>query len=373
MFFSTLDGRLLKFVENCLSMQIQQTCRDLLTSTTNTLQGQNLQLPEHQNEFLSNKIATSIASNQSIDITKPRKLTAGQRKRRRKLLQACATKPLMNPLCNKPPEIIIIPDDDDDALLQVSIITKDYPETIITHSQYLRLKAELQNSIRGVRLGTTAPVFKSVTFDPTSAMVLITSGNIATRNWLLDFIPTFKPWDGAELEIENYKMVFTLTEGPMKYSDNDEILAYLKEQNEGLHTERWVVELRFQSKKKLKRLNMFCKIDRESMKTLVAKKHVAFLGLEEVKFQPYNKLPRFPRNDPVFTIDQEESNDVVEVKPNLKTEASDTYENTLINYDGEVIEVIDIIPKSEVVETEIEGVATPCNGEVIDLDSDEEM
>lgn len=355
-------------------MQIQQTCRNLLTSTTNTLQGQNLQLPEHQNEFLSEKIATSIASSPLIDITKPRKLTPRQRKRRRKLLQASAAKPLMNPLCNKPQEIIIIPDDDDDALLQVSIITKNYPETIITHSQYLRLKAELQNSIRGVRLGTTAPVFKSVTFDPAGAMVLITSGNVATRNWLLDFIPTFKPWDGAELEIENYKMVFSLTEGPMKYSDNDEILAYLKEQNEGLHTERWVVELRFQSKKGLKRLNLFCKIDRESMKSLVAKKHVAFLGLEEVKFQPYEDLPRSFRNDQVLTVDQQESSDFVEIKPNLKTEDSDTYENTLINYDGEVIEVIDIIPKSEVDDPEVQPeVVIPYNGEIVELDCDEEL
>lgn len=184
----------------------------------------------------------------------------------------------------------------------MKVVIKTKSDEAVTPEQLIQLQFDLQSKLRGVKLGETAPQFRSCKL--INGVVYVVCVNEPTKVWLEGLVPNLKPWDNADLEIKEvpkiHKMLCTVRKA-LKDSEITDICAMLKEQNKGLLTENWVLFHKIENKRGT--VTLFFKIDNESAKALATNNNVAFLGLEQVIFKDYVKRPG-QANGPVDSDDE---------------------------------------------------------------------
>ena len=131
--------------------------------------------------------------------------------------------------------------------VKVGIIPKNYPNTELSLQQLLATQKAVLAKVVQQRKEKVKPKFGNCLFIP--GYLILICKNRETSDWIKTIIPSIVPWVGAELvAVDENKIpqpVTLIGFFPMSADDsNEEILALLEAQNEGLVVHSWKIFLR---------------------------------------------------------------------------------------------------------------------------------
>lgn len=126
--------------------------------------------------------------------------------------------------------------------VKLGILPKGYPNSELTTEQLMATQKSIIAKVAGQRKEALKPKFGHCAFK--SGYLVIVCKNQETADWLSNIIPTLKPWDGAELTVVDAKDIprpeILIGFFPWSAEDNnEEILALLESQNDGLVVDAW--------------------------------------------------------------------------------------------------------------------------------------
>lgn len=153
--------------------------------------------------------------------------------------------------------------------VKVGILPKNYPHTELSMQQLIATQKAVLAKVVQQRKEKVKPKFGNCLFRP--GYLILICKNRETSDWIKTIIPSIVPWVGAELvAVDENKIpqpVTLIGFFPMSADDsNEEILALLEAQNEGLVVDSWKI---FQRKEINKRhIELTFSVDGTTLRTL---------------------------------------------------------------------------------------------------------
>lgn len=131
--------------------------------------------------------------------------------------------------------------------VKVGILPKNYPNSELTMQQLLATQKAVLNKVVQQRKEKIKPKFGNCLFRP--GYLILICKNQETSDWIKDIISSIIPWVGAELIAVNEDQIpqpeTLIGFFPMSADDsNEEILALLEGQNDGLVVDSWKIFMR---------------------------------------------------------------------------------------------------------------------------------
>lgn len=126
--------------------------------------------------------------------------------------------------------------------VKLGILSTGYPETELTTEQLKTTQKAILAKVVGQRKEQLKPKFGDCVFK--SGYLVIVCKNKETADWLKSIVSTITPWPGAELTAVDEKNIpqpeILIGFFPWSTEDkNEEILALLESQNDGLAVDAW--------------------------------------------------------------------------------------------------------------------------------------
>ena len=130
---------------------------------------------------------------------------------------------------------------------KIGILPKDFPNSELNLQQLIAIQKAVLNKVVQQRKEKIKPKFGNCLFRP-SYLILICK-NRETSDWIKNIIAYINPWEGADLIAVDEKHIpqpeTFIGFFPMSAEDsNEDILALLEAQNEGLVVDSWKIFMR---------------------------------------------------------------------------------------------------------------------------------
>lgn len=153
--------------------------------------------------------------------------------------------------------------------IRIGILPDGYPNVELTQEQLIATQKAILTKVTEQRKGTTKPKFGNCLFR--SGHLIIICKNQETVDWLKVTIPSIKPWEQACLTAVDEKDIprpeILIGFFPRSVEDtNEDILAFVEGQNEGLMVDTWKILKRYTVKQN--HVELVFTVDDVSMKTL---------------------------------------------------------------------------------------------------------
>lgn len=180
--------------------------------------------------------------------------------------------------------------------VKVGILPKDYPNAELTFEQLIATQKAVLNNVVHQRKEKVKPKFGNCLLRP--GYLVIICKNQETSDWLKNTISNIRPWEGANLVAVDEDQIpqpeTLIGFFPMSAEDsNEDILALLEAQKDGLIVDSWKIFLRKIINKR--HVELTFSVDGVSMKTLKGCDFVLDYKFGNAPIR--KKLPKKPDSD----------------------------------------------------------------------------